>query len=104
MPPAHTARGRDMRLRPRDLGGGALHSGVRRAPPGDTTARAARSRRRIGLVIGQLTYGGAEGQLFELARGLCEAADPVVYCLSASDKPYGALLREAGIRVRVFPS
>src|SRR5205085_5487753 len=62
------------------------------------------NRRRIGLVIGQLTYGGAEGQLFELARGLSERADPVVYCLSACDEPYGTRLREAGVRVRVLPS
>ncbi len=61
-------------------------------------------RGRVGLVIGQLTYGGAEGQLFELARALPKTVDPVVYCLSASDEPYGTRLREAGIPVRVLPS
>lgn len=63
------------------------------------------SSARIGLVIGQLTYGGAEGQLFELARGLAERGRaPTVYCLSARDEPYGSRLREAGVPVRVLPS
>jgi glycosyltransferase involved in cell wall biosynthesis len=55
-------------------------------------------------VIGQLTYGGAEGQLFELARGLAAFADPVVYCLSSATEPYGARLKDAGIPLRVLPS
>ncbi len=63
-----------------------------------------RPRRRVGLVIGQLTYGGAEGQLYELARALRSFADPVVYCLSQSSEPYGERLREAGVELRVLPS
>jgi glycosyltransferase involved in cell wall biosynthesis len=63
---------------------------------------------RVGLVIGQLTYGGAESQLFELARALTAksgaAAKPVVYCLSSSSEPYGSRLREAGVTLRVLPS
>jgi glycosyltransferase involved in cell wall biosynthesis len=60
---------------------------------------------RVGLVIGQLTYGGAESQLFELARALAsKAAAPVVYCLSSSSEPYGSRLREAGVELRVLPS
>jgi glycosyltransferase involved in cell wall biosynthesis len=86
---------------------------------------------RVGLVIGQLTYGGAESQLFELARalaakaarraaargsdgshesdgsggdGLRDGASPIVYCLSASSEPYGSRLREAGVTLRVLPS
>jgi len=83
---------------------------------------------RVGLVIGQLTYGGAESQLFELARALAakaapssaltatpavaasaagagvESRAPVVYCLSASSEPYGARLREAGVTLKVLPS
>jgi glycosyltransferase involved in cell wall biosynthesis len=55
-------------------------------------------------VIGQLTYGGAESQLFELARGLTAFAEPVVYCLSARAQPYGARLLEAGVALRVLPS
>lgn len=61
-------------------------------------------RRRVGLVIGQLTYGGAESQLFELARAMTAFADPVVYCLSSSAEPYGSRLREAGVTLRVLPS
>lgn len=58
---------------------------------------------RIGLVIGQLTTGGAEGQL----RLLCEGFDrdrvlPTVYCLSAQTDPVGPLLVRAGIPVRVL--
>ncbi len=60
---------------------------------------------RVALVIGQLTYGGAEGQLYELARGLAAAGvDPVVLCLSDAVEPYGTRLREAGIRLHVLPS
>lgn len=66
--------------------------------------RRADGRRRVALVIGQLTYGGAEGQLFELARGLAAFADPVVYCLSGRDRPWGDRLRDAGIPLRVLPS
>jgi glycosyltransferase involved in cell wall biosynthesis len=64
----------------------------------------AQERRRVGLVIGQLTYGGAESQLFELARGLARFAEPFVYCLSAAEEPYGPRLRESGIPLRVLPS
>ena len=49
-------------------------------------------RIRVGLVIGQLSYGGAEGQLFELARALRERHEPVVYCLSDRVHPYGPAL------------
>jgi glycosyltransferase involved in cell wall biosynthesis len=58
---------------------------------------------RLGLVIGQLTAGGAEGQL----RLLCEAFDrqriaPSVYCLSSQTEPYGAVLERAQVPVRVI--
>jgi glycosyltransferase involved in cell wall biosynthesis len=59
-------------------------------------------RRRVGLVIGQLTYGGAESQLCELARGLRAECDVFVYCLSEKDRPYGPKLREAGVPVEVI--
>lgn len=72
--------------------------------PGATGPPRREGRRRVGLVIGQLTYGGAEGQLFELARGLSAFADPVVYCLSAAIEPYGTRLADAGIPLRVLPS
>lgn len=58
---------------------------------------------RVGLVIGQLSTGGAEGQL----RMLCEAFDrrrvaPVVYCLSADTRPVGPQLERAGVPVRAL--
>jgi glycosyltransferase involved in cell wall biosynthesis len=55
---------------------------------------------RVGLVIGQLSYGGAESQVYELARGLAARHEVVVYCLSASSEPYGTRLADAGISVR----
>src|SRR5262249_44126436 len=55
----------------------------------------------VGLVVGQLTTGGAEGQLFQLARSLDRARfEPFVYCLSAKTEPIGERLREAGIPLR----
>jgi len=54
----------------------------------------------VGLVIGQLSYGGAESQAYELARGLAARHEVVVYCLSASSEPYGTRLADAGISVR----
>ena len=59
---------------------------------------------RIGLVIGQLTYGGAEGQLYELARGVSRQREVFVYCLSEQLGPYGRLLEAAGIPVRTLPA
>lgn len=56
--------------------------------------------RRVGLVIGQLTHGGAERQLYELARRLpARGWEPHVFCLSKEDSPYGDLLRAAGVPV-----
>jgi glycosyltransferase involved in cell wall biosynthesis len=54
------------------------------------------------MVIGQLSTGGAEGQL----RALCEGLDPgvaraTVYCLSGETEPYGPLLERAGVPLRV---
>ncbi len=57
----------------------------------------------LGLVIGQLTYGGAEGQLYELARGLPHPWKPIVYCLSDAREPYGSKLEAAGVTVRCIP-
>jgi glycosyltransferase involved in cell wall biosynthesis len=58
----------------------------------------------VALIIGQLTYGGAEGQLYELAKGLRAPWRPIVYCLSGSGEPYGAKLRAAGVAVRMIPA
>jgi glycosyltransferase involved in cell wall biosynthesis len=61
-------------------------------------------RIRIGLVIGQLGYGGAEGQLYELARALRDRHELFVYCLSDRVRPYGPALECLGIPVRVLPA
>ncbi|NUN97107.1 MAG: glycosyltransferase, partial [Candidatus Omnitrophica bacterium] len=59
---------------------------------------------RLGLVIGQLSWGGAERQLHELATRIqAEGFVPTVYCLSEDIEPYGPMLRDRGISVRVFP-
>jgi len=79
----------------------------------DGSDRRRGERLRVGLVIGQLTYGGAESQLYELARGLVgratdtesgrdDACNVVVYCLSSKDEPYGGRLRQAGVAVRTL--
>ncbi|MCX8072610.1 MAG: glycosyltransferase [Candidatus Binatia bacterium] len=50
---------------------------------------------RIGLVIGQLTRGGAEGQLAQLAARLDRSKfEPRVYVLSSADEPWGSWLRD----------
>jgi len=57
---------------------------------------------RVGLVIGQLTTGGAEGQLWLLCRALDRARFQLtVYCLSDQTAPYGEQIAARGIPVRV---
>jgi glycosyltransferase involved in cell wall biosynthesis len=59
---------------------------------------------RIAQIIGQLTWGGAERQLYELAVRLpAEGFEPVVYCLSEDTQPYREMLEEESIPVRVLP-
>ncbi|RMD85393.1 MAG: glycosyltransferase [Candidatus Dadabacteria bacterium] len=58
----------------------------------------------VGLVIGQLDYGGAETQLADLALHLPQQYQPIVYCLSHRTEPHGARLRAAGIPVRALPA
>lgn len=55
---------------------------------------------RIGLVIGQLTTGGAERQLLELVRHLDRRFAPRVYSLSSSATEVRAALGVAGVPVR----
>jgi glycosyltransferase involved in cell wall biosynthesis len=58
---------------------------------------------RVGLIIGQLTTGGAEGQLHLLCEGFDRATvAPTVYCLSTQVEPYGPRLEAAGVPVRVI--
>lgn len=62
----------------------------------------ARKPQRIALVIGQLTRGGAEGQLVQLVRGLDRARFvPLVYCLSAQTEPLGSEITASGVPLRV---
>jgi len=57
---------------------------------------------RIGLVVGQLSTGGAEGQLRLVTTGIERTRfEPVVYCLSTQTQPIGELLRRDGVTVRV---
>jgi len=59
--------------------------------------------RKVALVVGQLQLGGAERQLFELAVRLDPRRyEPVVVCLSEVSEPFGARLRERGVRVEVL--
>jgi len=54
----------------------------------------------IALVNGQLNYGGAERQLYELAIRLDKSKfNPIVFCLSEADYPFGEMLRKEGIKV-----
>ena len=56
---------------------------------------------RVGHVIGQLTAGGAEGQLRLLTCAAERRSTPFVYCLSDRIEPYGGILEDAGVPVRV---
>lgn len=59
---------------------------------------------RVGLVIGQLTRGGAERQLYELVRGIDRARfHCVVYCLSEDTAPFGDMIAAAGMAVTTIP-
>ncbi|HYD50357.1 MAG TPA: glycosyltransferase, partial [Terriglobales bacterium] len=55
---------------------------------------------RLGLVIGQLTLGGAEGQLAELVRGLGATFAPTVYSLGSADPTLIARMTASAARVR----
>lgn len=54
------------------------------------------------MVVGQLSTGGAEGQLWEVTRGIDRSRfDPVVYSLSPQIQPIGELLAQGGVPLRV---
>lgn len=55
---------------------------------------------RVGHVIGQLTAGGAEGQLRLLATASGRRSTPFVYCLQAEIAEHGRALIDAGVPVR----
>lgn len=55
---------------------------------------------RVGMVIGQLTVGGAEGQLLELVRGLDRSRfEPIVYSLSEQPGAMQERFEARGVRV-----
>ena len=57
---------------------------------------------RVALVIGQLSTGGAEGQLWLLCRDHDRTrVQLTVYCLSDQTAPYGERLAASGVAVRV---
>jgi glycosyltransferase involved in cell wall biosynthesis len=59
---------------------------------------------RVGYVIGQLTRGGAERQLYELVRGIDRARfQCVVYCLSEDTQPFGEMIAATGVTVKALP-
>jgi glycosyltransferase involved in cell wall biosynthesis len=56
--------------------------------------------KRVAMIIGQLSVGGAEGQLYELVRGLDRRRfEPIAYSLHASDGPLRARLESVGVAV-----
>ena len=59
-----------------------------------------REEHRIGIVIGQLSYGGAEQQTALLARGMAERSSytPIVFCLTNRVSPFGLELSQAEVR------
>ena len=57
---------------------------------------------RVALVVGQLTTGGAEGQLRQVTGTIDRRRfEPIVYALSPQIEPVGQLLRGDGVTLRV---
>jgi len=61
------------------------------------------SLHRVGIVIGQLSHGGAEKQTALLAIGLQRAGrlEPIVFCLSNATKPHVDALLAANVPVHI---
>ena len=69
-------------------------------------SRGPESRYNVALVIGQLTHGGAERQIIELALGMQKNDTPylpVVFCYSDRLNPYGPELTSAGVSLHHPP-
>jgi glycosyltransferase involved in cell wall biosynthesis len=58
----------------------------------------------LALVIGQLTVGGAERQVWELVRRLDRRYVPTVYCLADTHAPLAGDLARLGVAVRTVGS
>jgi glycosyltransferase involved in cell wall biosynthesis len=65
-------------------------------------ARSEQRVSRVALVIGQLTIGGAEGQLLQVVRGLNARFEPLVISLSEGDGGVRTALAETGVPVHVI--
>jgi L-malate glycosyltransferase len=63
-------------------------------------------RTKIGIVIGQLSEGGAERQVVALARGLQASSiyEPIVFSLSDYIEPNGVSLINSGIKTFYYPN
>jgi len=61
-------------------------------------------RPRVGIVVTQLGYGGAEKQTYEMVRRLKETswAPVAIYCLSGQLEPYKTAIEQEGYRVHVL--
>lgn len=60
-------------------------------------------RKNIALIIGQLSLGGSEKQLYLLAKGLKKIKYNVsIIVLSSTSDPYGNMLKEIGVNVVCF--
>jgi glycosyltransferase involved in cell wall biosynthesis len=66
----------------------------------------AERKRKVGLVIGQLSHGGAERQAVLLAIGLKKYSnyEPVIFCLSNNTGPHGSSLKESAVEYYYFPT
>lgn len=58
---------------------------------------------RVGYVIDDLGYAGAQKQLYLLTKALAPHVSARVYCMSERSQPYGDRMREAGVAVTVIP-
>ncbi len=59
-------------------------------------------RYRIGFIIDDLSFGGAQKQLAVLAGSLPTEFIPRVYCLSEQGRPFGEMIERKGTCVRYF--
>ena len=54
----------------------------------------------VGLIIGHLSFGGAEKQLYLLCKGLNRnKINPIVFCLSKAKEPWGDRIALLGIKI-----
>ena len=60
--------------------------------------------KRVALVIGHLSHGGSEKQLYLLSKYMNKQKyQPVVFCLSQTSEPWGLKIETEGVRVVYIP-